>query len=66
MLLGATDKHIRLINRFAGCFTDYRDADLVEHTVPGLLLPAGANRRVGLAPTGRRRLDTAHADSSSF
>src|SRR5215831_11595379 len=28
------------------------------------LLPAGANRRVGLAPTGKRRLFTAHADSS--
>src|SRR6185437_5199764 len=27
------------------------------------LLPAGANRRVGLAPTGKRRLVTAHADS---
>ena len=37
MLLGATDKHLRLIERFAGCFTDYRDADLVEHTVPGLV-----------------------------
>jgi hypothetical protein len=37
LLLGATDKHIRLIDRFAGCFTDYRDADLVEHTVPGLV-----------------------------
>jgi hypothetical protein len=28
------------------------------------LLPAGANRRVGLAPTGKRRLFTAHAESS--
>jgi hypothetical protein len=37
MLLGATDQHFRLIERFAGCFTDYRDADLVEHTVPGLV-----------------------------
>jgi hypothetical protein len=27
------------------------------------LLPAGANRRVGLAPTGKRRLVTAHVDS---
>src|SRR6202047_1363208 len=26
------------------------------------LLPAGANRRVGLAPTGKRRLVTAHAE----
>jgi len=37
MLLGATDKQIRLIERFAGCFTDYRTADLVEHTVSGLV-----------------------------
>jgi hypothetical protein len=37
MLLGATDQHIRLIERFAGGFTDYRDADLVEHTVPSLV-----------------------------
>src|SRR5215469_1689878 len=37
MLLGATDKQIRLIERFAGCFTDYRVADLVEHTVPRLV-----------------------------
>ena len=37
MLLGATDQHIRLIERFAGCFTDYRDADLVEHTVARLV-----------------------------
>src|SRR5712675_597614 len=27
------------------------------------LLPAGANRRVGLAPTGKRRLVTAHTHS---
>src|SRR6476659_2214237 len=27
------------------------------------LLPAGANRRVGLAPTGKRRLVTAHTQS---
>ena len=37
MLLGATDKQIRLIERFAGCFTDYRDADLIEHTVASLV-----------------------------
>ena len=27
MLLGATDGQIRLIERFAGCFTDHRAAD---------------------------------------
>jgi Transposase DDE domain group 1 len=37
MLLGATNKQIRLIERFAGCFTDYRVADLIEHTVPSLV-----------------------------
>jgi Transposase DDE domain group 1 len=37
MLLGATDRQIGLIERFAGCFTDYRAADLVEHTVTGLV-----------------------------
>src|SRR6201987_224432 len=37
MLLGATDGQIRLIERFAGCFTDYRAAELIEHTVPGLV-----------------------------
>src|SRR5712671_2545475 len=35
MLLGATNGQLRLIERFAGCFTDHRAADLVEHTVPG-------------------------------
>jgi hypothetical protein len=37
LLLSATDKQIRLIERFAECFTDYRAADLVEHTVKGLV-----------------------------
>jgi Transposase DDE domain group 1 len=37
MLLGATDKQIRLTERLVGCFTDYRIVDLVEHTVPSLI-----------------------------
>jgi hypothetical protein len=37
MLLGATDRAIRLIEQFAGCFTDHRAADLIEHTVPALV-----------------------------
>ena len=37
MLLGATDKQIRLIERFAGCFTDHRVTELVEHTVSSLV-----------------------------
>src|SRR5438067_9037268 len=37
VLLGATDGQIGLIERFAGCFADYRHSDLVEHTVRGLV-----------------------------
>src|SRR5205809_3339604 len=37
MLLGDTDVQIRLIERFAGCFTDYRAAELIVHEVPGLV-----------------------------
>jgi hypothetical protein len=37
MLLGATDKRIGLIERIASCFTNHRAADLVEHTVAGLV-----------------------------
>lgn len=37
LLLGATDRAVRLIERFAGCFTDARAAGLVEHTVQTLV-----------------------------
>ena len=37
MLLGATDRQIRLIERLAGCFTDHRVAELVVHEVAGLV-----------------------------
>jgi hypothetical protein len=37
MLLGATNRATRLIERFAGCFTDHRAADLIEHTVSTLV-----------------------------
>src|SRR5436309_9678089 len=37
MLLGAADRTIGLVARFAGCFTDHRAADLVEHPVAGLV-----------------------------
>jgi DDE family transposase len=37
MLLGATDKQIRLVERFAGCFSDHRVADLIEHSVRSLV-----------------------------
>src|SRR5438552_9959852 len=37
MLLGAADRTIGLVARFAGCFTDHRAADLVEHPVASLV-----------------------------
>src|ERR1700683_3478667 len=37
LLLGATDRAIRLIDRFAACFIDNRSQELVEHRVSTLV-----------------------------
>jgi len=37
LLLGATDRAIRLVERVAKCFTDRRAAELIEHTVATLV-----------------------------
>ena len=37
LLLGETDRAIRLVDRFAGCFIDHRSPGLVEHLVPTLV-----------------------------
>src|SRR5689334_12984672 len=37
LLLGATDRAIRLVERFAGCFQDWRAAEWVEHEVATLV-----------------------------
>jgi predicted GNAT superfamily acetyltransferase len=37
LLLGATDRAIDLVGRFAGCFGDHRRQDLVEHAVGTLV-----------------------------
>lgn len=37
LLLGATDRAVRLVSRFAACFTDSRRPDLVEHRVETLV-----------------------------
>ena len=37
LLLGATDRAVRLIERFSSCFTDARAAGLVEHDVATLV-----------------------------
>jgi hypothetical protein len=37
LLLGATDRAVRLIDRFAACFSDCRVAELIEHEVRTLV-----------------------------
>lgn len=37
LLLGSTDRAVRLLDRFAGCFTDHRRSDLIEHEVSTLV-----------------------------
>src|SRR5438552_13790571 len=37
LLLGATDRAIDLVGRFAGCFRDHRRQDLIEHAVGTLI-----------------------------
>jgi len=37
VLLGLTDRAIRLVDRFAGCFTDRRCPELIEHKVETLV-----------------------------
>jgi Transposase DDE domain group 1 len=37
LLLGATDRALGLVDRFAGCFRDYRRQELIEHTVATLV-----------------------------
>src|SRR6266571_2565844 len=37
LLLGATDRVIGLVDRFAACFTDYRRPELIEHRVATLV-----------------------------
>src|SRR5215472_7441648 len=45
LLLGQTDRAIRLTERFASCFADARTAELVEHQVETLVM----QRIVGIA-----------------
>lgn len=37
LLLGEVDRRRGILNRFAGCFTDHRNPDLVEHSVQELV-----------------------------
>src|SRR5207244_11733016 len=46
LLLGSTNRAIRLIDRFAGCFRDRRCQELIEHRVETLF----GQRVFGIAP----------------
>lgn len=45
LLLRQVDRRVRLTERMAGCFKDYRDQDLIEHTIEEI----SAQRVIGLA-----------------
>jgi hypothetical protein len=45
LLLGATDRAIRLVERFAGCFADGRAQALVEHSIAAMV----SQRVLGIA-----------------
>ena len=45
LLLREVEKRLGILRQFAACFTDYRNADLIEHTVDELV----AQRVYGLA-----------------
>src|SRR2546422_1448979 len=45
LLLREVEKRIGMLRQFAACFTDYRNADLIEHTVAEMV----AQRVYGLA-----------------
>ena len=47
LLLGATDKVIRLTDRFAACFSDQRAPDLVEHQVATMVMQRVAGIALG-------------------
>jgi hypothetical protein len=50
LLLGETDRAIRLTERFASCFTDTRVVELVEHSVATMV----TQRLVGIARSATR------------
>src|SRR6202023_2197817 len=47
LLLGGTDRAIRLTERFASCFTDSRAAELVEHSVNTMVRQRGIGIALG-------------------
>jgi len=58
LLLREVEKRTGIVERFAACFTDHREAERIEHTVKELV----AQRVYGLA-LGYEDLGSASADS---
>ena len=48
LLLGETDRAIRLTERFAACFIDARVPELVEHEISTMVLQRVVGHRAGL------------------
>ena len=68
LLLGATDRAIGMIDRFAGCFHDVRRANLIEHSVATLVgqrVFAIALGYEDLPGFGSRKLIVTHHDENS-
>ena len=53
LLLGAADRAIGLVERFAGCFRDTRCQDLIEHEVKTLVGQRVFGDRAGLRGSQR-------------
>src|SRR5258708_13828727 len=47
LLLREVEKRIRMLRQFAACFTDYRNPDLIEHTVEELVAQRVYGRALG-------------------
>ena len=62
LLLGATDRAIGLVDRFAACFTDHRCAELIEHEVGTLVGQRVVRHRAGLRGPERPRRTAPRSD----
>ena len=60
LLLREVEKRTGIVERFAACFTDYREAERVEHTVRELVAQRGARPVAGARITPPSRAASAH------
>src|SRR5271165_3637515 len=57
LLLREVEEKFGFIERFAGCFTDHRDPDLIEHTVVDLLMAVLVGKQDPLGEDRAREAD---------